>query len=192
MPYLEAQLNDVVIACAGADDLRMLSAQVIASSSGSVSVGAYGIRDVAPEGIEHLDLLSKFIAPGDKIQLALLSKADPTLPRSSGPQSTNPETIAEELKDMRAQFQERYPNGVPSVPRVAHPMILRVSVDQQSPITAALGDEEQLQVVLTWNQEAWALRVDSLTVLDGGHTKGHCWLRATLSPGQKVEVTYAP
>jgi hypothetical protein len=191
MPYLEAQLNDVVIACAGADDVRVLSAQVIASSSGSVSVGAYGIRDIGRERSEHLDWLSKLINPGDKIQFALLSRADPTPPRSSGSQSTNPEAIAEVLKEMKAQFRERFPDGVPSVPRVAHPMTLRVSVDQQPPVTAVLGDEEQLQVVLTWNQEGCALRVDSVTVLDGGHTKGQCWLSETLSPGQTVQVTYA-
>ena len=191
MPYLEAQLNGVVIACAGADDVRVLSAQVIASSSGCVSAGAYGIRDIGPERSEHLDWLSKFISPGDKLQFALLSRADPTLPRSSSSQSTNREAIAEVLREMKAQFRERFPDGVPSVPRVAHPMILRVSVDKQPPVIAALGDEEQLQVVLTWNQEACDLRVDSVTVLDGGHTKGHCWLRESLSPGQKVQVTYA-
>ena len=191
MPYLEAQLNDVVIACAGADDVRVLSAQVIASSSGSVSAGAYGIRDAGADTSEHLDWLSKFISPGDKIQFALLSRAEPTLPRLSSSQSTNPESIAEVLKEIKAQFRQRYPDGVPSVPRVAHPMILRVSVDHQPPVTAALGDEEQLQVVLTWNQEGCALRVDSVTVLDGGHTKGQCWLIETLSSGQTVQVTYA-
>lgn len=191
MPYIEVKLNNVVIACAGAEDIGVLTASVIAGSTGGVSVGVHGMRVADPKSNEHLDWVSKFLNPGDRLEFNLLSNAKPTPPTSRTSHSSDQKQILAELEKMREHFRERYPEGVPSLPRVPGPVVLCVATSSQSRINASLGDEEQLQAVLNWTQQSCTPEVDSLTVLESGYTKGQRWLGEELSPGQKVEVTYA-
>jgi hypothetical protein len=190
MPYLEIQLDGRSVACAGADDLDVLQTNIIATPSGEVSMESFGIRFTDSASSEHAQWVSQRLSPGDLIDITLMSSARPTVATSTLSPPIDLEKIKRDLNELKEGFRRRYPDGALSLPRVTQPVTLLVSTTNTPCIVAALGDEEQLQVVLTWTKEGCVLAVDAISVLKGGNTTGKQWLEERISPGQLVQVMY--
>ncbi len=189
MPYFEVWLNDELLARAGTDDVCSLSAHVVAVPDGSASLGVHGMRTLRDGAYEHLDWVSRWLRRGDRVEIAYLLSAEASPPVRHPPLDSS--HIEEGSKEIEAKLREKYPDGVPAPRRIGVPIVLRVTTTQTAPVAAAIGQEEQLQAVVNWSERGCVIEVDALTVLEGGRTKGRHWLKQGLSPGERIEITYA-
>jgi hypothetical protein len=195
MPYFSVQINGAPVACAGAEDVQFLSANVIIAPHGEASLGLHGMRLTDAGAQEHLIWQTPRVYRGARIEITYVLIGKATVSTSWLTPSVDLEMLMAEMKEMKAEmgthFRGKFPDGIPPLRRLPEPIVLRVSADGTSPVDAKLGDEEQLQAVLNVTTRDCVLEVDSLTVLEGGTTKGQRWLRQQVSPGQRVEITYA-
>lgn len=197
MAYFAILLNDAGLVCAGDSDICVLSADVIVMDQAAASLGVHGMRETRTGMRELLDWVSQPLLPGETVQITYLLAAEPTAPRSTR-QMAAPKSRDEILADLKRifeemkQFEGRLPIERKSLGiRTSHPRGLRVSLQNGPMVNASLGEEDQLQAVLKFTPKGCELQVDSLTVLDGGHTKGTHWLREQISPGCSIQITYA-
>ncbi|HSC96655.1 MAG TPA: hypothetical protein VLC73_16970 [Burkholderiales bacterium] len=195
MPYFDVQINGAAVACAGADDIQVLSAYVIIAPHGEASLGIHGMRLTDAGMEEHLSWKTPRVHRGDRIEITYVLIGKATVSNSYLAPAVEPETLVAELKKMgaelEARFRDTFPDGISPLKRLPEPIVLRVSAAGSSAVDAKLGNEEQLQAVLNATARDCVLEVDSLTVLESGNTKGQRWLRQQVSPGQRIEMIYA-
>lgn len=196
MAYFDVKLNGTLLVRAGAADITVLDAHVIVTARGVASLGVGGLR-TAENVHEHLDWVSQKLLSGDQLEIVYLSDGAEATPPKAASVSEAGLDVLDELKKIQTEL-EQHREEAPLYPpqqfqmwtKAPRPRVLRVWTESGGTVDADLGDEEQLQAVLTFVRGSCELEVDALTVLEGGSTKGKRWIQQQLSPGEKLRISY--
>ena len=186
MPYLEVRLNDKKISVGGGPEIDLLVLTLIASKAGPApQLSLNGMQKIKGDKSEHIEWIRQEVKSKDRIRIVSLETAVSGTPISK---STAPIKPLEEIA--KTQQSETDVGRVSDVPFTGFRPTFEITMPNSSHLRADIGEEETLQLVLTWNiqNNECKFDVDSLTVMEDGYTKGRHWVDGKLKSKEWMEI----
>jgi hypothetical protein len=186
MPYFEVSVNGKKISVGGGPDVDLLLVTLIAQKTGlPPQLSLTGMRKLGTGESEFIEWIRQEVGGNDRIRIAALKNAVPEPPIAKTTARKKP--LGEIFGSDEGEAELEQPTDLTT--RTAR-LAFDITTAELRHLTANIGDEDTLQMVLTWHGGSGNCKfeVDSITVLEDGHTKGRHWADGDLKSGHWIEI----